>query len=170
MSLLPQPIQLRLPDDILRRADIARLVREAESIENNTVSANVRTKVTEATKRRSPVSDQLADFLDINQIEVRTARQRSKLVSDLRKLKDNAPVVHLTFASAADIESIKKLVVWLRTQVHPQVIVHIGLQPDIIGGVYIRTTNRVHDLTIRAKLSESRGVIKKQLEELCGAR
>lgn len=170
MSLLQKPPLLRLPDDILRKADIARLVREAENIENATVAARVRTNVTEVKKRRSPMSDQLADFLDINQLEVGTARQRSKLVSELRKLKDSAPVVHLTFASVADIESIKKVVAWLRTQVHPQVIVHVGLQPDIIGGVYIRTTNRVHDLSIRAKLSESRGVIKKQLEELCGAR
>ena len=170
MSLPQETLLLRLPDDILRRADIARLVHEAENIENDTVTARVRTKVTEVKGRRSPLSDQLADFLDINQIEISTARQRSKLVSDLRKLKDSAPVVHLTFASVADIESIKKVVAWLRTQIHPQVIVNIGLQPDIIGGVYIRTTNRVHDLSIRAKLSESRGVIKKQLEELCGAR
>lgn len=170
MSAVKGQSALRLPDGVLRRVDIARLVREAENIENSTVAAAVRTRVTKVQKRRSPLSDQLAEFLEVNSLEVSTSRQRSKLVTELRKLKDTAPVVHLTFASVADIESIKKVVAWLRTQVHPQIVVDVGLQPDLIGGVYVRTTNRVHDLSIRARLSASRGVIKQQLEELCAGR
>jgi F0F1-type ATP synthase delta subunit len=86
----------------------------------------------------------------------------------LRKLKDHAPVIHVTFAADVDPQSLQKLVQWFREEVHPHTLVAVGMQPSLIGGVYLRTPNQVHDFSVRALLKDkSSGIIAGKLEELC---
>jgi F0F1-type ATP synthase delta subunit len=92
------------------------------------------------------------------------------LIQHLRKLKDSVPIIHMTFATQADRDSLQQLAQWLRTEVHPQAVIGVGLQPALVAGVYVRTPNHIHDLTIRGKLESSRGVLVQELEALSGAK
>jgi F0F1-type ATP synthase delta subunit len=83
---------------------------------------------------------------------------------ELVKLKDKAPVIHMTFAVPADTEVLQELVAWARTNAHPQSLLSIGMQPSLIGGAYIRTPNHVHDFSMRSMLESKRDIMLKILE------
>jgi F0F1-type ATP synthase delta subunit len=63
---------------------------------------------------------------------------------------------------------LQELIAWLRSSVHPQAVISVGLQPALVAGVYLRTPNHVHDLSMRAVLKKSRGLLTKELEALHG--
>jgi hypothetical protein len=159
---------LSLPPSVVSKADVARLVGDAERIDNEQTAAGVREKVGSSVHAEVMMSQQLADFLGQNQLVVETGQQWSELIKQLRALKENAPVIHMTFAVPADRESLQQLVAWLRSSVHPQAVVSVGLQPALVAGVNIRTTNRVHDLSMRSALKKSHGLLVKELGALRG--
>jgi F0F1-type ATP synthase delta subunit len=112
------------------------------------------------------MSQALTDFLQMNNIEVTKDQARMVMKEQLRKLKDKAPVVHMTFAVDADPESIQKLVSWMRDNAHPQTLLSIGLQPALVGGMYMRTPNHVHDFTMKALFSGKHAALTDKIEEL----
>lgn len=157
-----------LPMSVVSHIDLSHLVRDVERIDNDRTAATVRAKAGASEQPSLPPSVPLRDFLDANQLTLESAQERSQLVKELRLLKDKAPVIHLTFASPADQDSLQQLARWARESVHPQAILAVGLQPALIAGVYVRTPNHVHDLSARARLSDSRSVLVKDLEALRG--
>lgn len=163
--------EFALPPSVVSRIDIARLVSDAERVDNELTTLAVR-----ATTGASTTADEVAfstplkDFLSLNQLSVEDGRVRSEIIKQLRKLKDHVPVIHMTFSTAADPESLGKLMQWLRDSIHPQVVLAVGLQPGLVAGVYVRTPNHVHDLSLRAKLKEQRSLIAKELEAVSGGR
>lgn len=162
--------QLVLPPSVVSKLDVARLVSEVEQLDHDINSAETRTKAGVETELHPILSDQLTDFLAANQLSVDDGRQRSQLIDQLRQLKDKAPVVHMTFATSADQDSLSQIADWLRRSVHPQSLMVVGLQPGLVGGVYIRTTNHVHDLSLRAQLAGSRHLLVEAVEAVNAGR
>lgn len=160
--------ELLLPSSIVTRVDVSRLVREVEWVDNEITTATVRDKAGVQAPAQPVLSDQLTDFLAQNNLTLDDAHQRTQLIKTLRQIKDTVPIIHMTFATPADRESLQQLAQWLRSSVHPQAVIAVGLQPGLVGGVYVRTPNQVHDLSLRAKLQSSRGVLIKSLEALRG--
>lgn len=159
-----------LPPSVVQRADVSRLTTELERIDNELTTSAVRLKSGGTQQAPPTVSDQLAEFLTQNGLELKTSRERTELISQLRLLKDAAPSIHMTFAVAADPSSLKQLVQWLRSSVHPQTVIEVGLQPGLIAGVYLRTPNHVLDLSLRKLLSSRRSALAKELGALGGRR
>jgi len=157
-----------LPARVVSRVDVSRLVSEIEWIDGELTAAAVRSK-TGAEKPVQPAySDQLNDFLKDNGLSLDDGRERSTLIKEVRLLKDTAPVIHMTFAVPADHESLQELAQWLRTEIHPQALIAIGLQPALVAGVYLRTPNHIHDLSLRSVLKGKRDSLVKELETLRG--
>jgi len=145
-----------LPPTVVSKIDIARLLSELERVDNDITSEAIRHKDEEGYQPAKPLlSEQLNDFLQSNELNLDNDHGRTELIKQLRELKDTVPIVHMTFATMADRESLGKLVTWLRESSHPQTVVAIGMQPALIAGVYLRTPNHVYDLSLRAKLKES---------------
>jgi hypothetical protein len=158
-----------LPMSVVSKLDVAHLVSEAERVDNELTTIAVRTKSGSSLETGAPVmSEQLATFLEQNGITLGDTRERTQLIKELRLLKDTIPTIHMTFATEADRESLQQLAKWLRESIHPQVVIAVGLQPALVAGVYLRTPNHVHDLSLRAALKGSRGVLTKELEALRG--
>lgn len=155
-----------LPAAIVGRADVARLVRDAETLDSELTTAKVRAKAGDTQPPNIQPSELLTSFLVQNQIQLKSSQECSQLVEQLRLLRDNTPVVHMTFAGEADRESLLQLTQWLRTTIHPQALLVVGVQPGLVGGVYLRTPNRVFDLSLRSRLSAGREVLQKDLETL----
>lgn len=157
-----------LPTTVVSKMDISRLVSEAERVDNELTTARIRAKAGSSEQEKPPFSEQFGKFLEQNNLNFDDDHHRSDIITQLRLLKDNVPVIHMTFAVTADRESLQELVQWLRTSINPQTVISTGLQPAIVAGVYVRTPNHVHDLSLRAKLKESRDVLVKELEVIRG--
>lgn len=159
-----------MPPSTVSKIDVARLVHEVEWIDNELTTKSVRSKAGVNSHVEPILSEQLTDFLEQNKLTLLDAssRERGHLIKQLRLLKDTAPVIHMTFASQADSESLAKLTAWLRESVHPQAVIAVGLQPALVAGVYVRTPNRVHDLSLRSQLEGGHGTLVKELEALRG--
>jgi F0F1-type ATP synthase delta subunit len=84
----------------------------------------------------------------------------------MRVLKDKAPIIHMTFAAEADPDFLQQLAAWVRQEIHPQALISTGLQPALVGGVYMRTPNHVHDFSVRSLLQGKRDIIAHELEGL----
>lgn len=157
-----------LPPSVVSKADVSRLVREAEWLDGELTAAAVRAKVGQAAPAQPPISDQLRDFFEHNTLSFDQSTERTAVVKQLRKLKDTAPVIHITFATAADGESLQYLAGWVRQTLHPQAIMAIGIQPALVAGVHVRTPNHVYDMSLRAKLSGQHELLARELEALGG--
>jgi len=153
-----------LPSSLVTRVDVSRLVSEVERVDNDLNAAMVRAKTGAPAQAIPVLSQQLADFLSQNQLDLNESRGRSELIKELRILKDQVPVIHMTFAVSADRESLQQLAQWLRTSIHPQALMSVGLQPALVAGVYMRTPNHVHDFSLRAVLAGKRESLVKELE------
>lgn len=157
-----------LPPSIVSKLDITRLLSELERVDNEQTTADVRQKVGSTERAEITLSKQLSELLEQNKLSIDEGRKRSELIKKLRSLKENMPVVHMTFAVPADHESLQRLVTWWRESVHPQVVIEVGLQPALVAGVSIRTPNRVHDLSMRTALKNHHDQLVKELETLRG--
>jgi hypothetical protein len=155
----------KLPTALVGRADLARLVREVETVDSDLESQKVRMGG-RGTYHLPNMSQPLHDFLELNSIDIADDQARMLMKEQLRKLKDRAPIVHMTFAVEADALSVQKLVAWLRDNAHPQTLLSIGLQPSLVAGVYLRTPNQVHDFTLKTLFSGQHAVMIRLLEDL----
>lgn len=156
-----------LPSSIVTRVDFSRILRELEKVDNDLAAERIRAK--DGGQIHAPtLSGPLEDFLVQNRIQLSTSQQFADLIKQMRLIKDKAPVIHLTFAVTADRESLQWLAEWLRREIHPQALVSVGLQPALVAGVYIRTPNHVHDLSLRAALAKQHDSLVKDLEALRG--
>lgn len=170
MSETQQDTGFVLPPSIVTKVDLSRVVSEFEQVDNGLTTASVREK-TGAGKGDAPLmSEQLSDFLEQNNVDMADSRARSDFIKRLRELKDTVPVLHMTFSASADGESLRKLSAWVRDSVHPQAVIAVGLQPALIGGVYVRTPNHVMDLSLRAKLKGHKELITNELEAFRGSK
>lgn len=157
-----------LPPSVVSRVDVSRLASELERVDNELTTAKVRTKAGSSERANPAMSDRLTEFLAQNKLSLDDDHGRSELVRQVRLLKDKVPIIHMTFAVEADQESLGHLVKWLRESIHPQAVISVGLQPALVAGVYLRTPNHVHDLSLRAKIQASRNQLAKELEALRG--
>lgn len=157
-----------LPPSVVSKLDVSRLVTELEKVDSEMTSAAVRAKSGVTADTKPVLSEQLSQFLTQNELQIQESKIRSELVKQLRLLKDKVPTIHMTFAVTADRESLQQLALWLRTSVHPQAVISVGLQPGLVAGVYLRTPNHIHDLSLKAKLAGSRDILIKEVEALHG--
>lgn len=159
-----------LPPTVVTHVDVARLVREVERVDNAMTASMVRNK---AGAQEAPVlvlSEQLTHFLEVNALNMDDSKSRSDIVKQLRLLKDKVPVLNMTFSVTADVESLQKLAAWVRESVHPQAIIAVGIQPSLVAGVYLRTPNHVHDLSLRHMLDGRHDLLVNELETLRGSK
>ena len=161
-------VQYRLPSAVVSRADMTRLVRELEGVDNELEQQKARHQGESGHYRLPAMSKALSEFLEENKLDVSNDHLRMDIKAQLRKLKDHAPVMHMTFSTEVDPESLQYITKWIRHELHPQALVSVGLQPNLVAGVYVRTPNHVHDLSVRAFMKDSRKLIVEALDQLKG--
>jgi F0F1-type ATP synthase delta subunit len=159
-----------LPSNVVTRVDVSHVVSELERVDNDITTATVRAQLNPQEVTRPAMSQQLTAFLEQNHMNLDNSQARSEIIKQLRLLKDKVPVIHMTFAVTADGESLATLTQWVRNQVHPQAVIDVGLQPALVGGVYVRTPNHIHDWSLRAKLHDGHDILVKELESFRGAK
>lgn len=158
-----------LPVEVVTKSDLSHLVREVEQVENQLALASARHTATPSYKPHKPaLSRPLQEFIKVNDIKFFEDQPRMAMLKQLRKLNEKISVVHVTFSGRADEESLRDIIVWFRDLSEKPVVLEVGLQPSLVAGIYIRTPNRVHDLSLRRRLDGARDSLVAKLEALDG--
>lgn len=158
-----EPDLLRLPIGLATRADAGRLLREAEAIGDFLRQAAIRKP---GTSLKLPKSSQLLDeLLDANKLNMLQADDRERAAKALRKIYSSAPLLHMSFATEPSPLFLQKLMEWLRQNIHPNVLLQIGLQPSLGAGCVIRSTNKYFDFSLRQRFSDQRNLLINMLRE-----
>lgn len=149
---------LQLPALIMTPGDVARLRRELAALEAYLHAAALR--AAGQPSARLPKTSRLLDELaTANNTNLLDAPARERLGLFLEGLASRAPVVHISFAVDPSSAFLQKIVVWFRQNVQPQVLVRVGLQPDIAAGCVVRTTNKYFDLSLRERFLQQRHLL-----------
>ena len=148
---------LSLPDSVTGLTDVTRLQREADTLDEYLRQAGLR-KGGDANKLpKIPIM--LDDIATVNHLNLLHQADRQKLAQFLKMLQSSAPVVHMSFASEPSTEFTTKIITWLRQNIHPLLLVQVGLQPSIAAGCTLRTTNKVFDFSLRQHFLRNRQLL-----------
>jgi hypothetical protein len=71
------------------------------------------------------------------------------LADRLGELLQKAPVVHVTLPAPAGRAMRQEFVSWFRQHCAADALLVFQVNPDIAGGMVVRTTNEVHDFSFR---------------------
>lgn len=74
------------------------------------------------------------------------------LVAELKTHLQAAPQVSITLAAPAPHRLKLELISWLRANIMQEVMVDFLVNPEIAGGMVLRTANKVFDFSFRTKL------------------
>lgn len=145
--------ELTLPVLIFGVAELKRLAREIDSLENYLQQNKIRLPGKQPSLPR--LSRMLDSLATQNQMNLLHDDDRYNLRQFLIETEKNAPVLHFSFASDPSSAFMAKLVTWLRRNIHPQALVTLGLQPSIAAGCIVRGPNKSFDFSLRSHLGEN---------------
>ena len=147
---------LRLPLGIMTKPDLHRLIREVEALDNYIHQNSIRGKKSAALPR---LTASLESLLRDNKTDVMDDKARAELRRVLAELLATAPVVHMSFAIEPSSFMTQKIVSWFRSEVHPALMLHTGVQPTIAAGCVLRTSNKFFDFSLRQHLKATQGLL-----------
>lgn len=150
--------ELKLPATIVGPADLARAKRDLDTYNESQHQADLRTKKTG--QAESVLAGRvISELAALNQVDLADASQALALLTELEKTLKTAPAVTISFAVDPSALFMAKIVDWLRNSVHPQVLVRIGLRPNIAAGCILRTSSKLYDFSLRQKLDDQRELL-----------
>lgn len=148
---------LQLPLNVVSRGDINRLERELMALEDFMRSAAARQA---GVHLPLPMFSRLFDELvQLNKLNALLPADRARLKAYFDWLKQNAPVIHMSFGADPSPLFMQKLITWLRQNIHPALLLGIGLQPTIGAGCIVRTANRYFDFSLRQRFVDKRDLL-----------
>lgn len=152
---------LTLPINATSRSDVSRLLREVDGLEEFLRQAAIRTP---GTALQLPKTSRLFDELtNANQLNMLREEDRNRLRTFLTVVRAKAPVLHMSFSADPSPLFMQKLVQYLRSEIHPLVLVSTGLQPHIGAGCIVRSTNKIFDFSLRKHFTEKRSLLIEKL-------
>jgi F0F1-type ATP synthase delta subunit len=150
-----------LPLMVVSPVDLGRLLREIEMIDNALLQQELQKH-----EPKLPKTSKMMDAtISLNRLNLLEKAQRDRLRDFLAAVKERAPLLHMSFSADPSEAFIEKLMDWLRKNVHPLVLLTIGLQPNIGAGAIVRTTNKYFDFSLAANFSKNRELLMSKLQE-----
>lgn len=159
----PEPKSMTLPFSVASPADVGRLTHELELIDNALLQHQLRGGGTGAKlPKTSRLMDQTVEF---NRLNLLSQADRAHLKQFLESIKRRAPVIHMSFSADPSPRFLEQLMTWLRKEIHPAVLLTIGLQPNIGAGCILRTTNKQFDFSLRQSFKKKRNLLLERLSQ-----
>jgi F0F1-type ATP synthase delta subunit len=144
--------QPTLPPSIISTVDLGNIARELETVDGFFAQAEARNAGESLTPpKTSRTLENLAKDYNLNLLD---EKDRAKLAKFLEDLRTNAPVIHISFAAEPSAAFLKKIIEWFRLNIHPQVLVRVGLQPSMAAGCIVRTPNKYFDFSMRRHFND----------------
>lgn len=137
--------ELKLPLSVIGYADLRRISRSLESYDSRSLGTKA------GNQARQPLSDAaLEELAQLNGVSLNDSRQCRSLKSAIDGIADKLPQINISFAVEPSAKVNQVILAWLRKNIHPLLLMNIGLQPGIAAGCVIRTPNKIFDLSLRA--------------------
>lgn len=156
--------QIVLPERLVSSVDLSRIRRELADLDDSISQANLRQPGQPTKLARS--SRTLEDLAGANNIQLTDDTQRAQLKDLLDALNQHAPRIHMGLASEPNANFVKKITGWMRANIHPLVLLEIGLQPSIAAGCTIRTSNKMFDMSLRHHFTDNRHLLLQKIAEV----
>lgn len=145
-------MEFKLPLNIISQVDVARMLREINALNDFFAASKVRQAGTPMKMPRTTrLLEQVAADNNFNLLE---EKDRKALAAQLDGVIGNAPLLHISFAAEPSPKALERILLWFRTNIHPQALLQVGLQPTIAAGCVLRTNNKVFDMSMRAYLKQ----------------
>jgi F0F1-type ATP synthase delta subunit len=157
----PKQTTLVLPTSVITLANVSQLLRELDSVENKLLQLSVRSH--DSPTVLPTIGKNLQLITELNTFNLLNENDRQTLKSLLGTLKQKAPRMSISFSSEPTSAFLEKLIVWLRQEINPNLLVNVGLQPSIGAGCIIRTTNKFFDLSLRQTFLDKRHLLLEQI-------
>jgi len=141
---------LRLPARLVTRRDVLKAARELEQLRDELISSSI----SGGEVHYQRLSESLQSLLDANGISQLTEDNVSQIKSDLEQMVDHLPVLRFAFAGEPDAKFLKRLVIWVRDELHPAALLVYTVQPHLAGGFILTTDRRRYDMSWRAELEK----------------
>lgn len=154
---------LQLPLQVTSPVDVGRLQRELDSIDAVMDQALLRKDDLVKLPKMTGLMDQT---VQLNKIDLTQPDQRKNLAKFLAVTKTKAPLLHISFSADPSTSFIDLLLTWLRKELHPNLLVTIGLQPNIGAGCIVRSMNKYFDFSLRQDFANKRGLLLERLGPL----
>jgi hypothetical protein len=168
MASKPAPTQHQktgaIPLNIVSPVDVGRLLRELENYDDVMEQNRLRGAKSPATAEFQ-MSKLLQATAELNKLNLTDAASRKNLQKFLTEVRAHAPVLHMSFSADPSGVFIEKLMSWLRREIHPTVLLTIGMQPSIGAGCIVRSTNKYFDFSLRKDFEKKSDVFIKALQE-----
>lgn len=164
---LENQVQFLLPPSLLGRPDVSRLLREVEAVDYELETQAIR----EPNKPLAipNMSKALVETAQVNKIDMADLNSRKQLITQLRLIKEKAPIAHITFAIDPDPSISTYLAAWIRQNLHPTALLTIGLQPRIVGGCVIRTPDHIYDFSLRKQFYDQKPQLVQEIKAVLSA-
>lgn len=152
-----ESVQLQLPLGVVTRTDVRRLLQETTAIDEFLQQAAIRKPGSSLVLPKS--SQLLKDFLETNKLNMLQTNDRQRAASALGQVYAHAPLLHVSFATDPSPLFLNRLMTWLRQEIHPSVLLQIGLQPSLGAGCVLRTNNKYFDFSLRQRFTDQRQLL-----------
>ncbi len=144
-------MELKLPDSVGSKRDIIRMQRMIETYLDGALQQRVALEKANVMRQETMLPKEVDELMQFNQLEVN--EQNLKTVYDqLSTIKEKAKTVRVSFASEPSEEVFRKIVGWFRREIDSAVLIQIGVQPSIAGGVVVHTGPNRYDFSLRSQL------------------
>jgi len=152
-----QATSLQLPMSVITNSDVGRLVRELETVDNLLNQSAIQQAGGQL--QLPALSRILSEIVASNKLNIVNPEDRQKLAKLLKSVHDTAPVLHMSFSVDPSPLFLQRLMTWLRLQIHPHVLVQIGLLLNIGAGCTVRTTNKYFDFSLRQRFADAQPLL-----------
>lgn len=154
MSSETNTAQIKLPERLVSSVDLSRTMRELKAVDDWLNQAALRGSGQAVTIPKT--STTLEELATLNGISLLDKAHREQLLAVLSAFSEHAPRIHMSFAVEPSAPFTRRMITWMRTSVNPVILLEIGLQPTLAAGCTVRTTNKLFDLSLRHRFTDSR--------------
>ncbi len=163
VQTVPQAVPIHLPVGVVSTGDVRRLRREVADMEDTLQAMRLRTNSPVAKLPR--LSRALEEFASTNRLNFLMPEDRKHAAIFLDSVLAKAPVLHISFASEASRKFTTEIMLWLRANFDSEMLVEIGLEPNIAAGCIVRTKNKYFDFSLQKHLEEKRPMLLERIRE-----
>lgn len=158
---------LTLPIMAVGRIDIGRLLREVDAVHEFMEQSALRLA---GTQPNLPKNSRLFEELVAqNKLNMLVADDRDRLRAFLESVRAKAPVLHVSFSADPSPRFLQSFMTYLRSEIHPLVLLQVGLQPNIGAGCVVRTNNKYFDFSLRERFKARHEVLINTLRGVAAA-
>lgn len=154
----------KLSDRLVGSVDLMRTLRELKGLDDWLNQAAIRSGGGQVTAPKT--STTLDEISSSNGVSLLDNAQRGQLIKALESFANSAPKIHIAFAVEPSANFLKQMISWLRTNINPIILLDVGLQPALAAGCSVRTTNKLFDMSLRNRFSDSRHLLAEAIDAI----